>query len=273
LLGTEVFDALVVAGHEAVKFGHEFDVSDPMCVARIPAGELGQLDWVVNCAAYTAVDAAEADRRSAYETNVLGPTYLGDACSSSGVKLLHISTDFVFDGKGDRPYVEEDPTGPLNMYGETKLAGERALAGNHLAVVVRTSWLFGPRGKCFPRSMVAAADAGKTLRVVADQVGTPTYTPELADRLVQVLNLNPFPGVYHLAGPEAMSWHRFAELTLQECRPDYTSGVQPIPSDQWPTPATRPKHSPLNSTLLTSKGIPGLPPVQDSLKAFSKALP
>ncbi len=272
LLGVEVLEALELAGHETVGLGHEFDISDPMCVARISVSDLGHLDWVVNCAAYTSVDKAEEDRQAAYDTNALGPAYLGDACSSAGVKLLQVSTDFVFDGVADRPYTEEDSTNPLNVYGETKLAGEKSLQGNHLAVVVRTSWLFGPRGKCFPKSILAAADAGKNLRVVADQIGTPTYTPFLASRLVEVIQINPFPGVYHLAGPDAMSWHRLAELALSECRPSYATHVEPIPTTEWPTPAQRPKYSALDSTSLVNAGVTPILSIEESLHAFARVL-
>jgi dTDP-4-dehydrorhamnose reductase len=265
-----VSDHLIARGHELIAFGHEFDVTDPMSAARIATSDLGHLDWVINCAAYTAVDKAEEDRQAAYEANALGPAYLGQACASAGVKLLTVSTDFVFDGQTDRPYTEEDPTNPLGVYGATKLAGEQALAGNHLTVVVRTSWLFGPRGKCFPKSILAASDGGKTLRVVSDQIGTPTYTPHLALGLVEIIERNPFPGVYHLAGPDVMSWHQFAKRVLDVCRPEHPP-VEPIPTESWPTLAVRPKYSALDSSKIYAQGIAPLPPLSEALTHFSQS--
>jgi dTDP-4-dehydrorhamnose reductase len=271
LLGQEVADHLKLGGHEAILVGHEFDVSDPTSSAKIATSAFGDLDWLINCAAYTAVDQAESDAQAAYDVNGLGPSFLGDACAIANVKLLHVSTDFVFNGSADAPYKEEDPTDPINAYGRSKLAGESALGGNFRAVTVRTSWLFGPRGRCFPRSILRALSDGRSLTVVADQFGTPTYTPHLAARMVQIIETNPFPGIYHVAGPETVSWHEFAGRILTEWGVASTR-VQPISTSDWPTAARRPAFSALCSDKILTQGIEPFPALDVAISEFCAIL-
>jgi len=272
MLGVELIDALEERQIEAIPTTREqFDVADPESVSKLAAGEFGKVDWVVNCAAYTAVDKSESEPQQAMEVNGLGPGYLSRVCEMVRARLIHLSTDFVFDGEKGQPYVESDPTNPLGVYGRSKLVGEQAVETNPFALIVRTSWLFGPRGACFPKTILRAFDAGKPLRVVADQTGTPTYTPFLARSLVRMVETDPIPGKYHLAGPEIMTWHRFAELTLTACR-NQPHHIEPIKTEEWPTPARRPKYSALKSERLDPHFIPSMPDTHHALAEFANRL-
>ncbi|HRK21788.1 MAG TPA: dTDP-4-dehydrorhamnose reductase [Fimbriimonadaceae bacterium] len=255
MLGSDVVTAFDVAGHEVVGLDlPELDITDPMSTAQIASGQLGQFDWAVNGAAYTAVDRAESEKDDAYRVNALGVSYLAQACQMAKIRLIHIGTDFVFDGQKNAPYVETDRANPIGIYAESKLEGEKA-ALSQGAIVLRTAWLFGPNGPSFPRTMIRAWLEGKSLRVVADQIGSPTYTEELARMIVDSTDSNLEPGLYHAAGPEAMSWYDLAiraittyrDVVLKEDRP---ITIQAIRTEDWPTAARRPKYSVLDSGKL-----------------------
>ena len=278
MLGSDLLPVLLERGHGAIApSSAEFDITDPSSVARIPAGEFGRLDWCINCAAYTAVDKAETERREATELNAIGPGYLAKACASEGCRLVHISTDFVFDGSAQEPYDEDAPTNPLGVYGRTKLDGEISVQEAHSnAIVLRTSWLYGPNGNSFPKTMIRAWEAGKDLRVVADQIGNPTYTGDLARTIADVVEKDPFPGVYHATGPESMSWCDFANLILETWK--QTAGnekpvdITPIATADWPTPAKRPAYSVLNNAALQRLGVAPMRPVKEALAEFCSRL-
>ena len=270
MLGRAVAAELGRRGHEAVALGRaEFDVADPTSAARLAAGELGRVDAVVNCAAYTAVDRAESEERAAFEANGLGPSYLGAACLEAGAGLVHVSTDFVFDGRAAGPYAEDAPTNPLSAYGRSKLHGERALTGNPLARVVRTAWLFGD-GPCFPRTMVAAHRAGRPLRVVADGRGSPTYVPDLARVLVDLLEADAFPGVYHAVGPEATTWHDLAVRAIRASTGE-TPEIAAVTSEEYPTAAARPRNSALADTRLAALGVAPMRPLDEALADWASS--
>lgn len=277
MLGTDVVGAFQERGHEVVGVDlPELDITDPMSTARIPAGELGAFDWAVNCAAYTAVDRAESERDAAFRVNALGVSFLAQACQMAKVRLIHIGTDFVFDGAKLEPLVETDPTNPLGVYAESKLEGEKAAYGQG-AVVLRTAWLYGPKGPSFPRTMIRAWLDGINLRVVADQIGSPTYTGELARIIVDAAEREIDPGLYHAAGPDAMSWYELAvraivvyrDEVLKEDRP---VAIQGIRTEDWPTPARRPKYSVLNSRKLEELGIVPMEAVEASLSKFVRRI-
>lgn len=264
MLGRAVVAELGRRGHEPVAATRaEFDLSDPMAAARLAGGEFGPLDALINCAAYTAVDRAESEPQSAFDANGLGVSYLGTACQEIGAALIHVSTDFVFDGLAAEPYAEDAPTHPLSEYGKSKLYGERALAGNPRARVVRTAWLYGD-GKCFPLTMLNAHRAGKSLRVVADQRGNPTYVPDLARTLVDLLERDAFPGVYHAVGPETTTWHDFAIRAIRAATGE-TADIAPVATSEYPTPAVRPRNSALADTKLEALGIAPMRPLDDAL--------
>jgi len=219
-------------------------------------------DIVVNAAAYTAVDRAEADREAAFRVNADAPTELAHACARRDALLIHYSTDYVFDGRGNRPYREVDPTAPLGVYGASKLAGEEAIRGSGARhMIFRTAWVYGVYGKNFLLTMLRLAKEREELRVVSDQVGTPTPAALIADITAVILRRDDSAsGTWHLTANGEISWHGFAEAIFEEAcargvlvrRPR----VIPIPTTEYPTPAHRPAYSCLDTTLLsTSFGI------------------
>lgn len=277
LLGTEVSAAAWRAEIETVApSATEFDVTDPMNAARLASGEYGRFDWCINCAAYTAVDNAETEQDAAFSINALAPAYLSKAASAIGAAFLQISTDFVFDGSKGAAYTHDDKPNPASVYGRSKLAGEEAaLAGNPQASVVRTAWLFGAAGKCFPRTMIGAWLAGKHLKVVADQLGSPTYSRDLASTLVACCKAGLEPGIYHAAGPRACSWYELAVASIEAYCKVYSLDVpqiESVQSSEWPTPAIRPRCSVLDSTELFTRGLLQMRPLNEALTEFAREI-
>ncbi len=275
MLGTDVVAEFTRRGHDVVGYFliEELDITDPVAVAEL-ASNAHRAQWCLNCAAYTAVDKAESEREAAFALNTLAPGYLAGACAMAGIKFLHLSTDFVFDGEAPTPYEEDAPTKPLGYYGLTKRDGEDAvLAGLPTALIVRTAWLYGPNGPSFPRTMIRAWEAGKSLRVVADQVGCPTYTGDLARTLADLVEKDAYPGIYHAVGPEIMSWHEFALRTLKVWEARKSSPrkveIEPIPTEAYPTPARRPKYSVLSTKKLEGEGISAMRSVDEALAEFT----
>ena len=244
------------------------DIADPTHIAKLGMGEFGRPNWIINCAAYTKVDLAEEEKQAAYDANALGPSYLSSAAADLSARVIHISTDFVFDGSKTSPYAESDDTSPLNEYGRTKLAGEQNIAP---AIVLRTSWLFGAEGPCFPKTMIRVASGGKPLRVVADQIGCPTYTEDLAQTIVRVIEANLPDGIYHATGHESMSWFDFAKRAVSAAG-ILEADISPIQTEDWPTPAARPKYSVLSNEKLIAAGIPKMPNLDSALRRFTDRL-
>ncbi|HWD70229.1 MAG TPA: dTDP-4-dehydrorhamnose reductase [Solirubrobacteraceae bacterium] len=267
MLGTDVRAAAVAGGHEAVALSRaELDISDHDAVAA--AVTHASPDAIVNCAAYTKVDAAESDPDAAAAVNATGPGFLAEAATRAGAWLVHVSTDYVFDGAKTTPYHESDPTGPRSVYGSTKLLGERAVElaapGSH--TIVRSSWLFGIHGPCFPATMLRLADEHDMLTVVDDQVGCPTFTGHLAPALVELATRTRLPGVVHLAASGACSWYEFC---VEIMRATNTSvEVRPCRSDEFPQAATRPARSVMRSERSEA---PALPDWHDGLRDYLQA--
>lgn len=213
-------------------------------------------DVVVNAAAYTAVDRAENEPEAAFRANAEAPGRLAEACAVRDALLVHYSTDYVFDGKGTRAYREDDPTGPLGVYGESKLAGERAIAASgcrHL--VFRTAWVYGNHGANFMRTMLRLGAERDELRVVADQIGSPTPAALIADVTAQVIaDAAPATGVFHLTAKGQTSWHGFAEAIFEGAHRRgllaRVPRVSPIATADYPTPVRRPAYSGLDTTAL-----------------------
>lgn len=210
-------------------------------------------DVVINTAAFTAVDEAESRPNDAHMLNCEGARRLARAAANLGVPIIHLSTDYVFDGSKLEPYVEDDPTSPANIYGETKLFGERGVAeANPMHIVARTSWVHSPFGKNFVKSMMALAKTRSELSVVDDQVGSPTYAPHLAAAILDIAAKakpgNRGWGVYHVAGGGETSWHGLAGAVFSQMaeRGRDVPEVHAIPSADYPTPAARPANSRLN---------------------------
>jgi len=211
---------------------------------------------IVNAAAYTAVDRAESDADAAQRANADGPAALAEYCARMGIPLIHISTDYVFDGLKGAPYLETDPTNPTTVYGATKLAGEQAvLEIAPQAIVLRTSWVYAPRGKNFVLTMLKLAETRDHLRVVADQVGCPTAAADLAEAILAITDRidaagwNPdFRGIFHAAGTGSVTWHGLACATFERAA---RHGLRPprvdaITTSEYPTPARRPPDSRLD---------------------------
>jgi len=197
--------------------------------------------YIINCAAYTAVDDAEEDTERAFAINETGSKNLGLIAQEFQLGLIHISTDYVFDGTSTSPYVETAPTNPLSVYGTSKLKGEQALLMCcPTAKIVRTQWLYGPYGKNFVQTMLTLAKKYPALTVVDDQIGTPTYTPHLADALRRLM-AHTQSGIFHVRNSGSGSWYDFAMEIFSQSNIDIK--VSPVDSSAYPRPAARPKHS------------------------------
>ena len=280
-LATGLETALPAQGFSALLVGQpEFEFDKPETV--MAAFHALKPDAVVNCAAWTAVDAAEDDEAGAFRANALGPALLGRLTREAGIPIIQISTDYVFDGLKGGPYLESDPPNPLGAYGRTKLAGEwAAQAANPRCIVLRTAWVFAPMGKNFLRTMLALGEQRPELRVVADQWGSPTAAPDLADAITTILARirdqgwrDDLAGTYHATGGGFTTWHSFAEAIFTEAarhgarRPK----VHPITTADYPTKAKRPADGRLdNGKLLRTFGV-ALPPWEAGLARVMAAL-
>jgi dTDP-4-dehydrorhamnose reductase len=228
----------------------EADLADPdACAAAIL--EAGPVDAVINAAAYTAVDQAEADEAAARVINAASPGAMSRACAVRGVPFLHLSTDYVFGGRAGRAYIEDDATNPLSAYGRSKLAGEQAvLDAGGCAVILRTSWVFSSQGKNFVRTMLRLASMRNELDVVDDQRGGPTAASDIAEALLTIVRAcaagRGHGGVFHYCGAPVTTWRHFAEAIFALALPaQRRPRVRPIRTEEYPTPAVRPRDSAL----------------------------
>ncbi|MEJ2229019.1 MAG: dTDP-4-dehydrorhamnose reductase [Alphaproteobacteria bacterium] len=243
---------------EVAYFGRaEMDIAQPE--TNFAALTAYRPDLLINASAYTAVDKAESDREAAFALNEHGPARLAKFASELGIPLIHVSTDYVFDGAASRPYTEDDPTAPLNVYGESKLAGEQAvvrICPRH--IIIRTSWLYSAYGHNFVKTMLRLGSEKDVLRIVADQRGRPTSTHELARVIwiiVQAIHDAPHSvpwGLYHYADAGEASWADFAEAIFAASKPQLPNvpKIERITTAEFPTPAPRPLHSVLDSTKI-----------------------
>lgn len=203
--------------------------------------------FLINCAAYTAVDKAETESAEAFRINATAPAQLADICSCETINLIHISTDYVFDGKANTPYKEESPTNPISEYGKSKLAGEQAVLKSRMGTVIRTSWLYSLQGNNFLNTILKHARTQKTLRVVFDQTGTPTWANDLARAIISMIgtrNPSRLAGLYHFSNEGVCSWYDFARAIVSLS--DIPCEIIPIETKDYPTPAPRPQYTVLN---------------------------
>lgn len=227
--------------------------------------------WVVNCAAYTAVDKAETETDLANKINAEAPALLAKLTDRFHSRLIHISTDYVFDGTSSRPYREEDEKNPIGIYAQTKATGEDlVLANNPRSVVIRTSWLYSAFGNNFMKTIIKLAREKGHVKVVSDQVGTPTWAGDLASVILQVIEKDCPPGLYHYSNEGVCSWYDFAKaiIELQEIN----ASIEPITTKEFPTPAPRPHYSVLDKSLIKSTLGIKIPYWRDSLKESLKQL-
>jgi len=253
-----------------------FDLTDPATI--IPAVESVAPDVIVNAASYTAVDKAESEEALAYQINGVGAGKVAHAAKRLGIPVIHCSTDYVFDGALDRPYREDDATGPINAYGRSKLAGEQAVKeATPCHVILRTSWVYSPFGTNFVRTMLRLGETRDNIRVVADQIGQPTSALDIADGILAICrDLKARPdnerlfGTFHLAGASATCWADFAAAIFTEAARHGRRqvAVTRVTTDQYPTPARRPANSRLDTRKLAEIYGVVLPPWRNSLPAI-----
>ena len=232
---------------------------------------------IINAAAYTAVDKAENEPEFANKINAVAPGVLAEEANKSQALLIHISTDYVFDGKSNRPYQENDLTNPLSIYGETKLAGEQAISSicsNYL--ILRTAWVYGSGGKSnFVKTMLRLGAQKSELKVVSDQIGSPTWATDIAQTIAMLITKDqPKSGIYHYTNSGVASWYDFAVAIFEEAKllgfPLNIERVVPIPTSEYPTPATRPSYSVLDCTKISSLMESYPPHWRESLRKMLK---
>ncbi len=256
MLGSEVANALTVAGLEFVGTDRDVDILDPAALAAFISGK--KVEWIVNCAAYTAVEKAEDEAALCSRLNVEGPANIAALASSLGAKLLHISTDYVFDGTGTRPYLEDDPVAPIGVYGRTKAEGEsrvRELCPGH--VIIRTAWLYGKHGPNFVYTMLKLMRAKERIGVVADQRGTPTHAADLAAAIISVLRSpTAVYGTFHFTDLGETTWHEFAlaihRLGREHGILERDCAVDALTTAQYPTRVRRPSYSVLSKDKMVA---------------------
>jgi dTDP-4-dehydrorhamnose reductase len=260
MLGRDVVVAAESAGHDVTGLARrDLDIADPDAVRA--AVRAARPDAVVNCAAWTDVDGAEEHEADATLINGAGAGHVAAAAPY----VVHVSTDYVFDGRASEPYAEDDPTGPHTAYGRSKLAGEHAVAAAGDHAIVRSAWLFGVHGKNFVATMLRLAEDRDEVNVVADQIGCPTFTGHLAPALVDVAERG-LTGVMHVAGGGLCSWQELAQATFDEAGVDCRA--LPVTTAEFPRPARRPAWSVLGSTR---PDAPVLPPWREGLSAYLRS--
>lgn len=231
-------------------------------------------DVIINCAAYTAVDKAQSETELADTINHRGVSLLAKIAKKKNISLVHISTDYVFDGKNHRPYIETDVTSPQGVYGQTKLDGENAIleAAPSNTIIIRTSWVYSSFGANFVKTMLRLGHEHDSLGVIFDQVGTPTYARDLARAILDIAPQidNEKPQIYHYSNEGVASWYDFAQTIFEIS--DITCKVNPITTDQYPTPAKRPHYSLLNKAKIKQEYNITIPYWRDSLKECLNAL-
>lgn len=269
-LGTDLMNELEKRGIESIGVDvQEMDITDKEACMRVISES--KADAVIHCAAYTAVDAAEDNVDLCQKINGEGTRNVALACQATGAKLMYISTDYVFDGQGTRPWEPDDSRSPLNVYGQTKYEGE--LAVEELVekfFTVRIAWVFGVAGKNFIKTMLRLGKERGAVSVVDDQVGSPTYTYDLARLLVDMIQTD-YYGRYHATNEGFCSWYEFACEIFRQAGMDEVK-VTPVSSDQFPVKAVRPANSRMSKAKLEENGFEPLPTWQDALGRFLKEI-
>jgi dTDP-4-dehydrorhamnose reductase len=261
MLGRDLQSAL--SGREVTALGRaDLDVTDAAAVAAAVAGH----DVVINCAAYTKVDDAEAHEDDAYAVNATGAGNLAAAAAAVGASIVQVSTDYVFDGSATSPYAEDTARAPISAYGRTKAAGEELVLARNpgRATIVRTAWLYGANGPNFAKTMLALAAARETWSVVDDQLGQPTWTADLAAQIVELLDADAPAGVYHGTNSGEASWFEFARAVLDESGLD-PERITPTDSSAFVRPAPRPAYSVLGHDAWAAAGLREMRPWREAL--------
>ncbi len=267
MLGADLVPVLLAHGYDVVAADlAEFDLTDAAATARFV--ERTRPAVIINTAAYTAVDQAECDSDTAFAVNRDGARKIAQAAKNVGASLLHVSTDYIFDGTKNGPYLEDDPPNPKSVYGASKLAGEKTVRetlAEHW--IVRPAWLYGIHGKSFPDTILRAAAGGKPLRVVNDQKGCPTYTVHLAEVFAAII-AQPHFGTYHAVNAGACTWFDLARFVTREA--DLEVEIAPCSTEEFPRPAPRPANSVLDTSKLAAVYGVRLPPWEEGVVEFVK---
>ena len=268
-LGHDVVNELTKRGHTPIGVDvEEMDITDAAAVEQEMKKE--PLDAVIHCAAYTAVDPAEDNREVCMRVNAEGTRNIARVCRELDIKMVYISTDYVFDGEGERPWEPDDARNPLNVYGESKYQGELAVE-EYLDkyFIVRIAWVFGVNGKNFIKTMLCLAKDHKEINVVNDQTGSPTYTYDLAVLLADMVETEKY-GRYHATNEGLCTWYEFAKEIFAQAGVDVK--VNPVSSEEFPAKARRPHNSRMDKSRLTQNGFKLLPSWQDALKRYLEVL-
>lgn len=268
-LGYDVMAELAKRNIEAIGVDiDEMDITDKISVEKV-IGEAAP-DVVVHCAAYTAVDAAEDNEALCRRVNADGTRNIAEVCKKLDCKMVYISTDYVFDGQGTRPWEPDDERHPLNVYGQTKYEGELAVQENlSKYFIVRIAWVFGKNGKNFVKTMLKLAETHDKLTVVNDQFGSPTYTYDLARLLVDMIQTDKY-GIYHATNEGICTWYEFACEIFRQA--GVKIEVTPVLASEYPAKAKRPENSRLDKSKLTENGFERLPSWQDALRRYIKEI-
>lgn len=268
-LGYDVMNELAKRGHTGIGVDvEEMDITDAAKVEQVI--KASDVEAVIHCAAYTAVDAAEDNAELCHKINAEGTENIAKVCKELDLKMIYISTDYVFNGEGTRPWEPDDEREPLNVYGQAKYEGELAVE-KYLEkyYIVRIAWVFGVNGKNFIKTMLNLSETHDELSVVNDQIGSPTYTYDLARLLVDMVETDKY-GRYHATNEGLCTWYEFATEIFRQAGKEIT--VHPVTSDQFPSKARRPHNSRMSKDKLEANGFDRLPTWQDALNRYLKAI-
>jgi len=268
-LGYDVVNELMQRGHEAVGVDiEEMDITDADAVSK--GIEDAEVQAVIHCAAYTAVDAAEDNEAVCRKVNAGGTENIAKVCGRLGLKMIYISTDYVFDGEGERPWEPDDERDPLSIYGRTKCEGELAVEKYvEKFYIVRIAWVFGVNGKNFVKTMLNLGKTKDEINVVYDQFGSPTYTYDLARLLVDMAESDKY-GRYHATNEGTCTWYEFTQEIFRQA--GIKIKINPVSSDEFPAKAKRPHNSRMNKDKLEANGFARLPAWQDALERYLQAI-
>lgn len=268
-LGYDVMNELTKRGHTGIGVDvEEMDITDAAKVEQVI--KESEVEAVIHCAAYTAVDAAEDNAELCHKINAEGTENIAKVCKELDLKMIYISTDYVFNGEGTRPWEPDDEREPLNVYGQAKYEGELAVE-KYLEkyYIVRIAWVFGVNGKNFIKTMLNLSETHDELSVVNDQIGSPTYTYDLAKLLVDMVETDKY-GRYHATNEGLCTWYEFATEIFRQAGKEIT--VHPVTSEQFPSKAKRPHNSRMSKDKLEANGFDRLPTWQDALNRYLKAI-
>jgi dTDP-4-dehydrorhamnose reductase len=244
MLGTDLCELLTKSGYELIQVTlNDFDITRKSACEHFL--DSCDFDILIHCAAYTNVDGAESDKETAFDVNAKATSYIAQITAKKNVPIVYISTDYVFDGTTSEPYKPNDKTNPINVYGESKLEGEKAVKINPKHYIVRTSWLYGIHGKNFVETMINLANTHPVLKVVNDQTGCPSWTCDVAEGIIRLIKSNSPYGLYHICGGGYTTWYDFTREIFKLAAIE--KEIIPVRTEEFPRPAKRPTFSPMNN--------------------------